>query len=388
MKRDEQIRVIELLMQRLDDGTNVDAGCLKKNPTDVYRNPELATREWDSFFRHHPQVLGLSADLPEPGSFLTTSDFGVPILATRDDAGGLRAFLNVCRHRGVTLETEERGNCARFTCPFHGWSYANDGSLAGLPNPGQFGVKDRSGLGLIELPAAECGGLLWVHPDANGELDAPMLLGGLEEEFNAWNFSAFRSLGTTTYRHRMNWKLGIDTFGETYHFKMLHRDSLALDFYGDVQTYDKFGRNHRMGLCKRSIDELRHEPREQWHIVRAALPVYYLFPNVQVNCLGPGVALVRLFPEPGDPARSIARVSFYLHPEAEMMDVDFRGEFEQRFGAVIRDEDFVMASRQQSGADSGAQEYVIFGRNEPALHHYHDTYRAALGMPPLENFEG
>ena len=78
----------------------------------------------------------------------------------------------------------------------------------------------------------------------------------------------------------MNWKLAIDTFGETYHFGTLHRNSLAQDFYGNVQIYDTFERNHRMMLCLKSIDAMRDQPKVSWHVLGAALPVYYIFPNV------------------------------------------------------------------------------------------------------------
>ena len=80
---------------------------------------------------------------------------------------------------------------------------------------------------------------------------------------------------------RLNWKLAMDTFGETYHFDVLHRNTLAINFYGNVQCYDTFGRNHRMILCMKSIDELRDQPEANWHISDATLPVYYLFPNVR-----------------------------------------------------------------------------------------------------------
>ena len=129
MKTEEQTRVIELLMQRLDDGVNVDAGGLRKNPTEVYRCPELAAREWETFFRDYPQVIGMSADLPEPGTFVTLADFGVPVLATRDASGAFRAFVNVCRHRGAMLEGEAKGRRSRFACPFHAWTYSNEGEL-------------------------------------------------------------------------------------------------------------------------------------------------------------------------------------------------------------------------------------------------------------------
>ena len=67
MEKQEQIRLVRELMQRLDDGTNVDAGVVLRNPSSAYTCPDLAAREWQTFFRTHPQVIGLSGDLPEPG---------------------------------------------------------------------------------------------------------------------------------------------------------------------------------------------------------------------------------------------------------------------------------------------------------------------------------
>ena len=388
MKTEEQIRLIELLMKRLDEGVNVDAGGLRHNPAEVYSCPELAAREWQSFFRTHPQVIGMSADLAEPGSFLTCSDFGIPVLATRDKAGEFRAFVNVCRHRGVKLVDEAAGKRSRFSCPFHAWTYSNQGELVSIPKEGHFGQIDKSCHGLVPLPAVERYGLLWVHPQPDGKIDVDALLGGLAEEFDSWCFDRLKNVGYDSYEKRMNWKLGIDTFGETYHFTTLHRNTLAPNFHGNVQTYDTFGRNHRMGLCYKSIDELRAEPRDKWHISRAALPVYYLFPNIQLNVLSRSVVLVRLYPDPEDPARSRARLSFYATAEALDTEPGLVKMIVQGFSDVIRDEDFEVAARSQLGSDCGIPEHVIFGRNEPALHHYHNTYREALGMPELPLVEG
>ncbi len=388
MKTEEQIRLIDLLLQRLDTGQTVDAGGLRRNPAEVYRCPELAAREWQRFFREHPQLIGMSADLPEPGSFLTCREFGVPVLATRDADGRFRAFVNVCRHRGVLLESEARGRRRTFSCPFHAWTYSSSGELVGIPKQEHFGRIDRACHGLIELPAVERYGMLWVHPQPTGQLDVEALLGGLGEELESWGFEHLLRFGDDTYEKRMNWKLGIDTFGETYHFQALHRSSLAPMMHGNVQTYDVFGRNHRMGLCLRSIDELRREPREKWHISRAALPVYYLFPNVQLNLLPSSAVLVRLYPDPESPARSLARVGFYARPESLEREPGLVERVITSFGDVIRDEDFEVAARSQLGADCGLPEHVLFGRNEPALHHYHSTYREALGLPALPLLSG
>jgi phenylpropionate dioxygenase-like ring-hydroxylating dioxygenase large terminal subunit len=383
MEKQEQIRLLKQLMQHLDDGTNVDAGGMRRNPASAYTCPELAAREWQSFFRGYPQVIGLSGDLPESGSFVTRSDFGVPVLAVRDATGTFRAFLNVCRHRGVMLEAESRGKRSNFSCPFHGWTYSNQGDLKAIPRQAHFGAVDRACLSLIPLPAVENHGFLWVHPDPEGQLDAEALLGGLASEFDSWGFQGLEHIGDDVYDMPLNWKLTMDTFGETYHFSVLHKDTLAQRFYGNVQCYDTFGRNHRMILCMKSIDELRDQPEANWHISQGSLPVYYLFPNIQVNVVPFGVVLVRAYPDPKNAGRSISRISFYSRPEALETHREEVFSLMTDFAQIIRDEDYTVAARSQVGAESGLQESMLFGRNEPALHHYHNTYREALGMDPL-----
>jgi phenylpropionate dioxygenase-like ring-hydroxylating dioxygenase large terminal subunit len=384
MQKSEQIRLLKELMRHRDEDTNVDAGGQRRNPAFVYSDPELAAREWETFFEGHPQFLGLSGDLPEPGSFLTSSDFGGPILAVRDDAGVFRAFANTCRHRGAVLEGRDRGKASRFVCPFHAWTYSNLGELVGIPKAGHFGPFDESCHGLIELPAVEAHGFLFVHPDPKGRIDAEALLGGLAPEFDSWAFGDLVYTGSDTYDMKLNWKLAMDTFGETYHFNQLHKNTLAQFFYGNAQCYDVFGRNHRMILCLQTLDDLRNKPEEEWHITHGGFPVYYLFPNVQLNVGATGLTAVRTYPDPANPGRSISRVSFYASETALELDAQLATDRARIFGDVIRDEDYAVAEGSQRSADAGLQEYVVFGRNEPALHHYHNTYREALGMEPLE----
>ena len=384
MQQKEQIRLLRLLMQRLDDDTNVDAGGFLKNPSEVYTCPDIASREKQTFFRGYPQVIGMSGDLPEPGSFLTLDDFGVPVLAVRDDTGTFRAFVNVCRHRGVLLESEKEGQRSKFSCPFHGWTYSSRGDLVAIPKEKHFGKIDKSCHGLVPLAAAERYGFLWVNPDPNETLDVDAVLGGLAPEFEAWNWGGLQKFGQDTYDMELNWKLAIDTFGETYHFTTLHKNTLAQDFYGNVQCYDTFERNHRMILCLKAIDLLRDMPESSWNISLGSFPVYYLFPNVQVNCFSAGVILVRTYPDANQVGRSISRIGFYMRPEVMAEHGDAIGEAVKTFAEVIRDEDYAVAARSQTGANSGLIEHMLFGRNEPALHHYHQTYRKALGMEPLE----
>ena len=97
MQRSEQIAQVKVLLARLDSGVNVDAGGIRLNPTDSYTDPQVAQQERRLFFQTHPQVLGLSGDLPGPGSFITIDDLDTRILATRDKNGEFHAFVNACR---------------------------------------------------------------------------------------------------------------------------------------------------------------------------------------------------------------------------------------------------------------------------------------------------
>ena len=87
MEKSKQISILKDLLRMLDNKENVDAGVMYRNPTSAYTCPDLAAKEWQSFFKGHTQLIGLSSDLPKAGSFLTMDDFGVPILATRGKDG-------------------------------------------------------------------------------------------------------------------------------------------------------------------------------------------------------------------------------------------------------------------------------------------------------------
>jgi len=396
MHHPEQVRVIEGLMAHLDNDTNVDAGVQLRNPVTAYTCEDRARKEWKAFFQAYPHALGLSGDLPEPGSFFTSSDLGKPILCTRDEGGTFRAFLNVCRHRGTIVESEARGKKKLFVCPFHAWSYDTSGNLKAVPKEDHFGKIYKDCNGLVELPAAERHGLLFVSPEIGGTLDIDELLGDLGSELANWQLDQCVRHGGTRFDHPMNWKLAIDTFGETYHFEALHKDTLAPFFYGNVQMYDRYKRNHRMSLCLRNIDTLREKSKNEWHILQAAVPVYYLFPNIQLIINADGPTLVRVYPNGDDPNNSFSEIGFYLYkdrltetPETQQRrDTRNLGERLEGFAEVIQSEDYVAAASSHVGALSGAQDYVTFGRNEPALHHYHNTYNAALGLPPLEEVVG
>ncbi len=402
-----QVEILKELMGQLDAGKNVDAGVQYRMPTTSYVCPDIAAQEWQNLFRNHPQLIGLSGDLPEPGTFLTMDDFGVPILATRDKSGQFHAFLNACRHRSVKVAADPRGSRSVFMCPFHRWSYANTGDLLKVPDEDHFGAIDKSCNGLIELPAIEKDGLLWVHPSLDGQLDIENLLSpALASELASFEASNHRFIGEKTIEMNLNWKFANDTFGETYHFGKLHSDTLGRLYYGNNLHFEEFGRHHRFVTASRGIDALRSQPESEWNISQGTFVMYHLFPNIQFIVDKKSATLIRIYPDESNPGRSITRVSFYYTPdviemlEAEQAQDDELGDVYDMnsragkhggleaslevFHSTIEKEDYVMGEMQQRAAETGMVKEVVFGRNEPALHHFHQNFREALGQPPLE----
>ncbi|MEP4146159.1 MAG: aromatic ring-hydroxylating dioxygenase subunit alpha [Halioglobus sp.] len=405
-----QVSILKELMQQIDEHKNVDAGVQYKMPTSSYVCPELADKEWQTFFRNHPQLIGFSGDLAGPGHYFTNDDFGAPILATRDQDGKFHAFLNACRHRGARITGDQRGEKSLFVCPFHFWGYSSEGQLKAIPQSDHFGEIDKSCHGLVELPSVERDGFLWVHPQPDGVLDVDTLLGSLSEELASGKFGDLVYCGESTIDMKLNWKLANDTFGETYHFHKLHKNTLGQAFYGDHLAYEEIGQHHRFVFARKSIDLLRDLPEDQWQLGQGATLVYYLFPNIQIT-VGLGRAtMVRIYPDPKNAGRSITRISHYFSQEAiDKIDaaasnndttiVTADNVFEKRndlnftltldammtvFNDAIEEEDYVMGESQQEAAESGLMEYSVFGRNEAPLHHYHNTFRKALDMPPLK----
>lgn len=407
MEHATQVEILKELMQQLDDGKNIDAGEQIRMSTRGYTCPDIARQEREILFRNHPQLIGLSGDLPEAGSYLTMDDFGVPILATRDKSGQFHAFLNACRHRAVKVASEARGRKNVFMCPFHSWSYANTGNLINIPDERHFGSIDKSCHGLIELPAVERDGLLWVHPDVDGHIDVDQLLGDeLAAELASFDVSRHLFVGEKTIEMDLNWKFANDTFGETYHFQKLHKDTLGRIYYGNNLHLKEFGRHHRFVTANYGIDAMRDKPESDWRIEDGTFVLYHLFPNIQFLPNPQTSTLIRIYPDRSNPGRSVTRISFYYTPEAiaavEAAQQQGQGvvdvyEREGRQGvpagveaqmevfySTVEREDYVMGEMQQRSAETGMLKEVVFGRNEPALHHFHRSFRDALGQPPLD----
>lgn len=379
MKHETEVELVRELFRHLDAGTTATAPTVSRNPVESYIDPQRLKAEKEILFRDYPLLAGFSCQLREPGTYLTDDYSGVPVLLVRGRDGALRAFVNVCRHRGAKVATG-CGNTGRtFVCPYHAWSYDLTGKLVGIPDRRNFDGIEPAEHGLVELPAAEKYGMMWVRHAPGGPIDVDDYLSGLGPEFAAYGFADYHHYETRTLRRRMNWKLVVDTFLEPYHFAALHKDTVGPIFFPNLCLFHPFGDNLRETLPRRSINELRALPEREWDLITHTAIVYVLFPNTVFVMQADHVETWRVYPADDSTDECVMYLDFYI-PEAATSEKAKR-HWERNMDLAIRtvaEEDFPTSEGIQFGFHSGAQRHVTYGRNEPALAHFQKAVARAI----------
>jgi phenylpropionate dioxygenase-like ring-hydroxylating dioxygenase large terminal subunit len=349
-----------------------------------YISEDQDAQEREVVFRDYPLIVAASCQLPEPGDFVTSTTSGVPSLVVRNKDGVARAFINVCRHRGSRVETEPSGSKKRaFTCSYHGWTYDIDGSLKVIPQDYGFEGIDKSCHGLRELPVVETKGFVWARHTPGENFELGDYLGGVEQDLSGFNIDQWHHFETREIGCKMNWKLVMDTFFEGYHIGKLHTATISNVFHEMAVTFDAFGPSHRLTIARRTIEELRDKPEEDWDVLPYTALVYCLFPNTILVYQADHIEVFRVFP--GDtPGESRAVLSFLTpdKPETEKSVKYWRKNLELLI-ATVQGEDFPAGETIQAGLSSGAQDHFVWGRFEHALAHFHGGLKDLLGRPPL-----
>ena len=192
----------------------------------LYTNASVLAFERSHLFTRAWSVVADSEELASPGSYVTVKVQNVPLVIVRDQEMLLRAFHNVCRHRGITL-LEGSGTLGRFmTCPYHQWSYALDGTLARVPQPDQFPDLLSCGLGLHPAQVEEWHGMVFVNPST----EAPALtaaMAGLDQRLDGFLSGPLRQVAKVEYEASCTWKLLVENHIDVYHLWYLHARSLA-----------------------------------------------------------------------------------------------------------------------------------------------------------------
>ena len=363
--------IVERVFSHIANGTTDMGDEVWREPVANYRSEERLEREIRQVLRRSATPFCPSAALPEPGSYLARPAAGTPIVAVRGRDGLVRAFRNVCRHRG--MEVAAGSGCAKvFVCGYHGWAYGLDGRLQHVPHAHGFPGLDKERHGLVPVAAAERHGLVFVQQE--GDLDErsldelPPLLAGDQ-----------KILSTSERDNEANWKILLEGFIEGYHIKPTHPESFYPYGYDNLNVVETFGRNSRVIYPFRRIEKLATVSPAERNLTGYVTYVYHLFPNALVIVLSSHTSLLMLEPLSIDRTRVFSYTLTHsgAAPEAE------------KAAAAKRDADFVsdtglkedraVVCAIQRGLESGANDAFTFGRFEAAIVHFHRTLDAALG---------
>ena len=379
----DQVSAVHRFLEHLRNATTDLAPAVLRLPASVYTDAAHHRRERDRLWRERPVVAGLSADLPEPGSWFTADVGAVPLLVTRDADGRARAFVNGCRHRGGRIaDGRGRAEGRVFRCPFHSWTYAIDGCLVAIPEAEDaFAALDRSAFGLHERSCAEHAGVILVRAVGDGPLDGADLLRGVAGDLTALGIPDYHHFETKTTEWKCNWKLALDTFLESYHVFSLHPESVHPWYFSQPMIYDGFGANLRFPVFRRTVEKLAERPESTWELADHAPLQWWVAPNALFSYTRDELFLWR-FHSPR-PDRCVAVTSLYTRSPATTEDATNR--LDEAFALQLQvagREDFPMQEKVQEVLGSRALPEIVFGRNEVAAIHFHRALEDLLAHDP------
>jgi nitrite reductase/ring-hydroxylating ferredoxin subunit len=371
-------RLFEHIDARSTDRTAEEMAVFERE----YAHPDRVRAEREQVIAARPALVCASGQVREPGAFLTRSVLGTPVLIARQADGSVRAFRNVCRHRCARVVNDEVGVSRSFSCSYHGWTYSLDGSLLRIPDgEDSFPNTDLSTHGLVELPAQERHGHVWILTTPGTALDVERYLGPqIDAELGELHLDAYEVYREQTFDQPANWKLIMDGFLEVYHVRYLHPATVGKITISNVFVVDALGDHLRMASARRDIEKLRPVDGVQPPILPGIILTYALMPNTVIVYVRDHIETWTIVPHETDPARSRITLRL-LVPELPSTD-KARRYWQRNWDTVVgavENEDWAAARSIQTGLDAESKASMVLGRNELALHHFHSYLRAAMG---------
>ncbi|MFK8043531.1 aromatic ring-hydroxylating dioxygenase subunit alpha [Congregibacter sp.] len=355
-------QITERIFSHIDNKSTDLGDTVWKEPVASYLSQERFDAEI-GLLRRMPVAFCPSVMLSEKGSYIARKAAGTPLLVVRGEDGQIRAFINGCRHRGMPVAKDS--GCARsFVCPYHAWTYGLDGQLRHIPGREGFPGVELQDNGLVEVAAAEKGGLVYVNQ--SGPIDesflknTPDFFSGEQQFFDQ-----------SEYSDESNWKLIAETTMEGYHIKSLHKQSFYPYGLDNTNIVETFGANSRVIFPFKRIEKLRTiEPCEQ-SLDGMITSVYQLFPNVAVSILSKH-STVTIF-EPLSPSRTQILIYRVTNRTSDGSSIEL--EEAMRDAVFVKaagfDEDREAACLIQETLEAGANQHLTFGYFEKAIVHFH-----------------
>ena len=389
-------------------------------PAARYTSPEFARLEWERMWTKVWLLGGRSCDIPEPGDYICTDIGKESVLIVRQQDGSVRAFPNLCLHRGNRLRPEGMGNAENFRCMYHHWTYDRGGKLVDLPDLDTFPQGCPPGGRLPSLPCGEWGSFVWFSLNPKVE-PLEQYLDPIQRHLDPYHLERMAWVRDVTVEWDCNWKASVDAFSETYHVQGIHPQ---LQWYLDdtnvqIDCYDRHSRylvpfaaisgrvsmpssippaiyeimvqagmdpadyEGSVGGIRRAVQLFKREHGAEQGKDYSELNDdqltddyhYTIFPNVSLNVHADDVMMFRQRPHPTDPNKMLYDIWLLdLVPEGEEWPERPRHKRfrhgERSIGQVL-DQDAYNLPTVQKGMQSDFFEGLWIGDQELRIRHFH-----------------
>lgn len=377
-RREQEVSREQLIEMARNNMAHGNAGTIPqteevfKVPVGNYFEEPRWRDEMKQVFRRMPLMLAMTAELREPGDYKAMDVSGTPVLICRNKDGEIRAFVNMCSHRGSQIMDEGKGNAFRLTCPYHAWTFSLDGDLAGIFAAEDFGDIDKSCYGLEKLPCLEKAGLIWVTLDPRSTLDIELFLSGYDEMLAHFGFETWHHFASQRV-DGPNWKIAYDGYMDLYHLPILHKATFGAEFPHQA-IYYSWGPHQRVAGPMKGLDELLGDDEDKWPTELLVAGVWTIFPHISIAGFdggGRSVMISQLFP--GETPGTSYTIQNYLMAEAPADEASRKAARDQFdfLKYVVEVEDYGTGLKQQRALETRAKDHVLFGRNEEGGHNFH-----------------
>ncbi|SFG28864.1 Phenylpropionate dioxygenase, large terminal subunit [Novosphingobium sp. CF614] len=346
-------------------------------PAWTYSDPEFFAVEQERVFAPSWQVVCHQSDLPSPGDWHTLDYIGESVIVVRGADGALRAFTNVCRHRGSRILDGASGCARKLVCPYHAWTYELDGRLSGVPDSASYPAFDRAGHGLAPVGLEIWRGFVFVRLVDDGGPSVAAMMAPYEAMIAPYRFEALQALGRVTLRPRaVNWKNVGDNYADGLHIPVAHPGLTRLfgkgygvearahvdRMWGDL--IERPSANWSERLYQKLLPPVPHLPPErQRHWL-----YFKLWPNIAFDIYPDQVDFMQWLPV--GPTESLIREISYVAPGDDRREMRAARYLNWRINRQVNAEDTALITRVQHGMASRSFAVGPLSDKEACLRHF------------------
>jgi len=360
-------------------------------PAWTYRDAEFYELEKARVFRPSWQVVCHESDIAAPGDWHTLDYIGESVIVTRAADRQLRAFTNVCRHRGSRLVDGSSGCARKLVCPYHAWTYDLDGKLAGVPDSASYPTLDKAKAGLAPVELEVWQGFIFVRLESDGGPSVAQMMQPYEPLIEPYRFEELTALGRVTLRPRdVNWKNVGDNYSDGLHIPVAHPGLTRLfgksygveaepyvdRMWGDMQDRESANWSERM--YQRLLPPVPHLPQQlqrHWNYVK-------LWPNVAFDIYPDQVDFMQWLPT-GPTSCLIREISYVLQDDRREMRAARYCNW--RINRQVNAEDTVLITRVQQGMESRSFSMGPLSDKEVCLKHFCKRMREIIPEARLQD---